>query len=1186
MKCPNCQIELTNTANFCFKCGQELSAIHKASSSRSIHKPERRRITSLFSDLSGYTTIAEQLDPEQVKEITNQIFDAVREIVNKYEGLIERFAGDGVLALFGLPMAHEDDAVRAIRAAQEIHDFVGALRLPYPISIVPRLSMHSGINTDLAVTGNMDLNTGTQGVTGNGINVAARLADLASPGEILVGPNTYWASRNRIRFQPMAPTRLKGKTQPIPIYKVIRVNAPRALPPTDRLVDSELVGRSQELMVLEREILKMIRGRGGVINVVGESGIGKSRLIAELKKRDVMKQTTVLEGKSISMGKNLSFYPVIDLLKQWAKIGEDDSETEAFGKLKAAIQEVHPEETDEILPFVATLMGMKLAGGYAERIRGIEGDALEKLIVKNVRNLVITGTYHQPIVFLMEDFHWADTSSVQLLESMYPIAGKHRLLLINVFRPCYMEDRDTELGILRQRPSATPVNIELHSLKRNESETLIHNMLRKTRLPRAIENQIVEKSGGNPFFIEEIIRSLIDEGVIVHRHDRFEVTDKIHDVIIPNTIKDILVARIDRLEEQTRELIKMASVIGRSFFDRIIRIVAEPIGDLDRRLTYLKDIQLIRDRVRMHELEYSFKHALAQEAAYDSLLLEQRKALHLKVGQAIEEVFGERLHDFYGMLAYHYGKGEDFEKAEEYMIKAGEEALRSSASSEALNFFQEALHVYLKKCGHAADPERVALFEKNIALAFFNKGQYAKAIKYFDSVLESWGVKSSKNRLIRTLGVFRDISVLLKNLYLSPDTQAKQAPDERTTDIFNLSYKRTIALVFLDPERCFAELLKVIRRLNRYGVREIENGFGIWMSASGLFSWSGFSFRISNKILEYVREDIREDQSKELIYYNLFDILYKYFTGNWSNVREYNEKHQDNDLRVGEFWHVSTCILFHGFIKVYRGAFEETREIIAKLNDIGNDYENEDALEYQYSLSIMLYLKTGKYDLARKEVDKALFFILQTERNQVGLYYFGLKAIIQIKLNDMDGAKKTLSQAEEIPGKQEQIPPFYLGSILLANFLLTLSQLQQAIDDEDHSGISKYTRESRKAGKHALKNTKKNASNLSEVCRLMGLHYWLTGRPSKAINWWRKSLSEAQRLESRWDIAMTHVEIAQRVGSVKHLTGALQNINPEEHLQMGSHLLMEMGIPHMIPRIDVGSVGKRIGGPEDSECQQ
>ena len=443
MICPKCQTELPEGAKFCLKCGHGFQADTAAPQPHTAPEPERKHVTALFSDLTGYTALTEKLDPEQVKEITGQVFAGVKRIIAKYEGFIDRLLGDGVLAFFGIPKAHEDDPVRALQAALEIHAFVKGLSPQYEGRIGAPLSMHSGINTGLVVTAEVDPEKGSQGVAGDAVNLAARLSGLAGPGEILVGEETARRTRGRFAFQDLGAKRVKGKAEPVSVYKLISGKA--VAPASDRQVSSAMVGRDRELNRLELQVMKVINGEGSVVNIIGEAGIGKSRLMAELRRREVMQKVTLLEGRAISIGRNLSFHPLIDLLKQWAGISEEDSEAAAFDKLERTIRAIHPEEAEEILPFVATLMGMKLKGKYAERVQGIEGEALEKLIFKNIRELLIKGSERTPTVIVMEDLHWADTSSLLLLQSLYRLAEKYRILFINLFRPGYWQGEDQSM---------------------------------------------------------------------------------------------------------------------------------------------------------------------------------------------------------------------------------------------------------------------------------------------------------------------------------------------------------------------------------------------------------------------------------------------------------------------------------------------------------------------------------------------------------------------------------------------------------------------------------------------------------------------------------------------------------------------------------------------------------------------
>ncbi len=849
-KCPKCHTENPEEARFCMGCGQELGLPLEAEETIPITGSERKRVTALFSDLTGYTAMTEKLDPEEVKEITSSIFDGVRAVAGKYEGFIERFSGDGVLIIFGVPRAREDDPLRAIKAAIEIHSFAESLSPRYEPEVGRALSMHSGVNTGLAVTADVTPDKGTHGITGDAINVAARLSDLAAAGEILAGQDTHRATENYFTFKSLKPFLVKGKTEPIPIYQVISEKASTAYG-REMQVSSEMVGRDQELAKLERNILKAVNGQGSVVNIFGEPGIGKSRLLAELRQRKVIRRVSFLEGRSISIGRNLSFHPIIDLFKQWAGIKGLDAQTEASDKLEASIRRVCGDETDEVFPFVATMMGMKLYGRHSQRVDGIEGEALEKLIRKNVRELLISSAELIPIVIVMEDLHWADTTSLELLESLFHLALTHRVVFINVFRSGYWQKEDAKVESLpKWLPEVDFAEIALKPLDRQMGEVLADNMLQIKGLRPAVKRKIADRAGGNPLFMEEIVRSLIDEGAIVPKNGAFEITAKIDLVALPSTINDVLMARIDRLEVQTRELIKVASVIGRSFFDKILKEVADSVEGVDERLAYLKDAQFIRDHIRMEELEYLFNHALVQEAAYESTLIRKRKDLHLNVAQSIEKIFRERLHEFYGMLAFHYSKTDALEKIEEYMEKAGDEAMRSCASSEALHYFQEALKLYLTKHGHDADPLKLADFEKKIGLAFYNKAQWVQAVEYFDKVLERWGTPVPQRGPAGIARGILDLLVLLKNIYLRFPGSVK-TPTEQDSKAFALYYREYyLSIGYFDGIRMFLGAIVMLRRTTKFDQSKIPKLSNYWLAVATSFTISGLSFRLSNRFFE------------------------------------------------------------------------------------------------------------------------------------------------------------------------------------------------------------------------------------------------------------------------------------------------------------------------------------------------
>jgi class 3 adenylate cyclase len=1157
MRCPQCQTELPDEAKFCLECGHGLKADPPLTQSRLTPEPERKHVTALFSDLSGYTAMTEKLDPEQVKEIAGRIFTGVKQIVAKYEGFIERVMGDGCLAFFGIPRSHEDDPIRAIRSAMEIHKLVTDLSPQYESRVGAPLTMHSGINTGLVVTADVDPEKGTHGVAGDAVNVASRLSGMAGPGEILVGAETVRRAKGRFVFDDLGQKQAKGKAEPVRVFKVISVKASALGTGVDRQVSSEMVGRDKELDCLDLQVMKAINGEGSVANVIGEAGIGKSRLIAELKKSHIMKRVTLLEGRAISIGKNLSFHPIIDLLKQWAGIAEADSEAAAFDKLEKAIRQVHPEETNEILPFVATLMGMKLIGKHAERVKGIEGEGLEKLIFKNVRALVIKASELRPTVVVLEDLHWADASSLMLLESLYRLVENYRLLFINVFRPGYWETGDRSVEKITELLPHHSVEIAIQPLDQQSSDALIGNMLDIRGLPYGLRLQISERSGGNPFFIEEVVRSLVDEGAIVRSDGSFEVTDKIHAVVVPPTINDVLMARIDRLEERTRELVKVASVIGRSFFDRILKEVADSIEDIDGRLAYLKDLQLIRDRTRMEELEYLFKHALAQEAAYESTLIQQRKELHLKVAQSIERVFQAKLHEFYGMLAFHYSKGDDLEKAEEYMVRAGEEALRSSASSEAITYFLQALQLYTEKHGETADPEKLAAFEKNIALAYFNRGRWENARHYFDKVLWRWGRRLPKNKMTIMAKLAYDLLIIRLRLHL-PWTRSKSYPDERTREFFDLALKKDIALLSANPRRFFLEMIGEFRESFQYDLAKLDIATVFHLTSSVLFSYAGF-FRTNKLVLKHASQRVDPNKIQEVACYKWVSDLYNYVVGKWTEIPEYDQSLIDAATRNGLFWDAIGYLCFQGEVNIYRGKFSLAQELVERIILLEEKYRYGPFVVDRI-LAAELLLVCRRLNLAHTEANNAVSRSVDNGVEAWELQSVGWRAVIQVLGEDISGAKDSLVYAERIRRKQGFWPPWQLRSSLIAQFMIDLHLLKNRIGGNPRSSLSEYAKAAFNSGKKALRNSAKVAAHRSQNYRLMGEYYWLMGKQRKALAWFDKSIKEGERLGARPDLSRTYVEVGKRLLERHSIYSELNGITAKEYLEKAETMFREMDL--------------------------
>ncbi len=565
-------------------------------------EPERRQATVLFVELSGYHELLKELDAEEAAGIINRYMQHFGEIIEKYGGKIDQISENGISALFGVPTAIEDAPREAINSAIEMRNCF--FQLPNPQKTSHMLDIRIGINTGIVIAGARSTGHKTEyTASGYAVVSASQIKDICPQGEIYVGEATYRYTKNEFNYQPITTAIRTAKTLPQKIYQLLSMHEKIHRPEfgTGRMIHSKMVGRDNEFDLLKSSLTKLVDGHGSLLSIIGEAGIGKSRLISELKEIVTVYEVLLIEGRALSIGRNLSYHPIIDCLKSWAQINEDDSESVSYQKIDKAINLVCSDNFVEIFPFIATLMGIKLKGKFAERLRGIEGEALEKLILKNFRELLVRISTASPLILIFEDLHWADASSIEMIRSILVLVRTNRILIVCVLRPGYADSGDQITDTIREQYSDKYTEIRLNPLQEEIIDELIKNLLDIKALPQPLRQKISHRSGGNPFFIEEVARSLIDEGAIIVTNGKFEVTQKIDTMTIPETIQDVIMSRIDRLDESTRSLLKLASVIGRSFFYRIISEVGKMVKDIDDRLTYLQEIQLIIERERMEE---------------------------------------------------------------------------------------------------------------------------------------------------------------------------------------------------------------------------------------------------------------------------------------------------------------------------------------------------------------------------------------------------------------------------------------------------------------------------------------------------------------------------------------------------------------------------------------------------------
>jgi class 3 adenylate cyclase/tetratricopeptide (TPR) repeat protein len=720
LQCPQCGSEYLPGDEFCGECGHRLEETITEKRETPM-EGERKQVTVLFSDLSGYTAMSEKLDPEEVKEIMSQVFGAITSIVKKYDGSIEKFIGDAVVGFFGVPKTHEDDPVRAIRAAKEMHSFVEAVSPRVEQRIGRSLSMHTGINTGLVVTGQVDQSGVTTGVLGDTINLASRLSDLAKAGEILVGSVTNQLTEGHFIFERLEAVQIQGKAEAVQVYRLLSTKEKPLTLHRAFGLRAELIGRKAELAQLQEAVEKVRQGKGEIISICGDAGTGKTRLLEEFRATLDLNEIQWREGHAYAYSQNIPYFPLIDLLNRAWQIEEGDPRQMVREKVEFHIERLIGRKED-IVPYVGSLYSLS----YPE-IEGVSPEYWRMGLLKAVQAILSALAQSGPTVICLEDIHWADPSSLDLLRSIlsefsYPV------LFICVYRLPFSLFTSHQLGALGKSYQ----EIRLQDLSASDSQDMMESLLKSKSMPQELRNFIQEKVEGNPFYLEEVINSLIESGTLIRDNGSWRLSRPIGESDISPTVQGVISARLDRLEKEMKRILQEASVIGRAFLYEILNKITELKEQLDHHLHRLEQFDLIRIRSFQPELEYIFKHALTQEVVYSGLLKKERQAVHERIALVMEQLFRERLSEFYETLAFHYKRGQSLHKAVDYLMKSGEKSLKRYAIEESHQYYQEAFDL-LKNNPTLTEKERRLLIDllNKWALVFYYRGDFNGLVSLF-----------------------------------------------------------------------------------------------------------------------------------------------------------------------------------------------------------------------------------------------------------------------------------------------------------------------------------------------------------------------------------------------------------------------------------------------------------------------
>jgi class 3 adenylate cyclase/tetratricopeptide (TPR) repeat protein len=716
MRCAVCGRDNPPLSRFCLECGGRLEVAaqladqpvrptpspqsytpgHLAErilTSRGALEGERKQVTVLFADLKGSLELLADRDPEEARRLLDPVLERMMEAVHRYEGTVNQVMGDGIMALFGAPLAHEDHAVRACYAAlrmqEVVQQYATGLRRADGITAQIRVGLNSGEVVVRSIGSDLQMDYSAIGQT---THLAARMEQLATPGAILLAPATRQQAEGYIRVQALGPVQVRGLRAPVEVYQLLGTGTARTrLQAAAARGLTRFVGREAELETLRRTLDRAGAGHGQLIALVGEPGMGKSRLVWEFVHADQTQGWLVLASGSASYGQATSYLPVIDLLKRYCGIENRDDSRQMREKLTGRLRTLDPA-LDSTRPALLALLDLPVDDPVWA---GLDPAQRKQRTLEALKRLLLRESQEQPLLLVFEDLHWLDTETQALLDSLVDSLPTARLLLLVNYRPEYEHawHRKTYYQQLRLDPlPATGADELLQTLLGPGAGQAPGSARTADDALLELKDLLIERTEGNPFFLEESVRSLVETGALVGQRGAYRLAKPIMGTQVPATVQAVLATRIDRLEPEAKRLLQAAAVIGKDVPMPLLLAIADvPEQEVRAELARLQAAELLYETRLFPELEYTFKHALTHEVAYQGLLQARRRTLHARIVAAIERLSAERLDEQAERLAHHALRGELWEQAVGYLRQAGLRAMARAASREAITYLEQAL---------------------------------------------------------------------------------------------------------------------------------------------------------------------------------------------------------------------------------------------------------------------------------------------------------------------------------------------------------------------------------------------------------------------------------------------------------------------------------------------------------------
>jgi len=1020
LKCPSCGYPRLPENLFCDECGYEFQAAGKQlpvdQASPKIYTPkyladkilttrgyiegERKLVTILAADVSGYTAISEKLDLESVHSIMEGCFKILMAEIHRYEGTINQFLGDGLMAIFGAPVTHEDHAHRTCHAALNINKALETYSEKLLTEYGINFKMRIGLNTGQVVVGGIgdDLRMDYMAL-GDTTNIAFLLQQRAEAGQILISDKTHGHIQGHFSCERVDNAKLKNRTRPLTYFELQGELEKRSRMEIEAEKDAltQFVNREKEMSMMNDLYSRVKRKKGQVLCFVGDAGRGKSRLIYEFQNRLNQDDVTYLESQCVAYGKNIPYAPVTELLKKNFKVSDKDSPEKIGEVLKKRLQTLD-ERLLRSMPVLLRLLSVDKGAGIIE-----EGDPnrTKEMIFEALRILILSGSQVKPIVIVVENLQWIDKTSESFISYLVESIANFPVFLILTHRLGY------------DYPFRSKSYLRLVSLSRlsdKESKSMIQSLLPKHRLPVNFVRQLLSKAGGNPLYIEEIIKNFIEKQIITKKPEGYSLLKDVKDIAIPETIQEIVLSRVDRLEDYSKKTIQAASVIGREFSLKLLTRKDELKRQLGDCIQELKKLELVSEKSISPEIEYIFKNIVTKDVIYNSLLLKHRKELHKKIARAIETIYKDKSEDYLEMLAFHYMHSDEFAKAVEYLVKAGDKASVVYGNIEAISYYKTAMSlmaahpgkwdVFLKKAHQglaalydlvgdynqsiehysalvkvARPQEEESEYLRKIGMVCEKKGDLDEALSFYKQAMDKIDISESKIEAAR-------ISMNIGWLY------SRKADFDRATDYNNR------ALKIFQENKCDDETAQVFNNL-----AVIQEFCGHWEEAE---SYNRKSIRLVKQA---------GDQRKLASFYISAGLL-NLKRGALDEAEAYFNKSYILAEAIGNTLGMANASLNLGRVFTFRDNFNEARDYFNESISMFENIEARSKLCQNYIAMAEMYIKMGNLEEARLYCDAGMEIALEAR------YAFDEARILclmgEIKMIDGEDATPDLERSVDI----------------------------------------------------------------------------------------------------------------------------------------------------------------------------